>query len=81
MINFEADQPYQHSVYYMTLLISEKGWTKQQLLASIDEFKIDDLEAFIPKLLTQNIFIESIMYGNLTQEVFVLFIYYKILIR
>jgi insulysin len=68
-MNFEADQPYQHTVYYMTLLISEKGWTKQQLLNSINDFTVDDLQAFIPKLLTQNIFIESIMHGNLSQEV------------
>lgn len=69
LMNFEADQPYQHTVYYMTLLISEKGWTKQQLLNSINDFTVDDLQAFIPKLLTQNIFIESIMHGNLSQEV------------
>ena len=62
-MNFEADQPYQHTVYYMTLLISEKGWTKQQLLNSINDFTVDDLQAFIPKLLTQNIFIESIYFN------------------
>ncbi len=53
----------------MTLLISEKGWTKHQLLNCIDDFTVQDLQHFIPKLLTQNLFIESLMYGNLTQEV------------
>lgn len=68
LMNFEAEQPYQHSVYYLTLLISEKGWTKQQLLNTINDFTLEDLQAFIPRLLTHNIFIESIMYGNLTEE-------------
>lgn len=68
-MNFEAEQPYQHSVYYMTLLLSEKGWTKKQLLNAIDDFTVEDLQQFIPKLLTQNIFIEALMYGNLSEKV------------
>lgn len=67
-MNFEAEQPYQHSVYYMTLLLSEKGWTKKQALDTLDAFTIEDLQQFIPKLLTQNIFIESLMYGNLSEQ-------------
>ena len=78
-MNFEADQPYQHSVYYMTLLISEKGWTKKQLLNSLDEFTAEDLQQYIPKLLTQNVFIESLMYGNLSEQVRKLLIEIKIL--
>lgn len=68
LMNFEAEQPYQHSVYYMTLLLSEKGWSKAQLLNAIDDFTVADLQAFIPKLLTQNLFIESLMYGNLSKQ-------------
>jgi insulysin len=83
-MNHQADQPYQHSVYYMTFLISEKGWTKRQLLHAIEDFTVDDLQQFIPKLLTQNVFIESIMYGNLTEQVKMnankLFIFYFIIL-
>lgn len=67
-MNFEAEQPYQHSVYYMSLLLSEKGWTKKQLLDTVDDFTLEDLQQFIPKLLTKNIFIESLMYGNLSEQ-------------
>ena len=67
-MNFEAEQPYQHSVYYMTLLLSEKGWSKKQALDALDEFTLDDLQQFIPKLLTQNVFIESLMYGNVSEQ-------------
>lgn len=52
----------------MTLLLSEKGWTKKQALDTLDAFTIEDLQQFIPKLLTQNIFIESLMYGNLSEQ-------------
>ena len=68
-MNFEAEQPYSHSVYFMTLMLSEKGWTKLQLLETINDFTVDDLQQFIGKLFTQNVFIESIMYGNLTENV------------
>lgn len=71
LINFEAEQPYKHAVYYTTLLISEKGWTKKQLLESINDFTIEDLQEFIPKLLTKGLFIESIMFGNLTEKVII----------
>ena len=79
LANFEAEQPYKHAVYYTTLLISEKGWTKQQLLDAINDFTIDDLQNFIPKLLTSGIFIESVMFGNLHKNVkFILFKFFLI---
>jgi len=68
LINFEAEQPFKHAVYYMTVLISEKSWVKKQLLSTVNDFSIDDLQQFIPKLLTQGVFIESIIYGNITQK-------------
>jgi len=68
LVNFDAEQPYKHAVYYVTLLISEKGWSKQQLLECVNSFSLNDLQEFIPKLLTQNVFIESLVFGNVTQE-------------
>ena len=53
----------------MTLLIAEKGWSKAQLLNSLEDFSVQDLQAFIPKVLTKGMFIESIAYGNITQKV------------
>lgn len=34
--NFSAEQPYQHAVYYLTVLLTEHSWSKEELLASID---------------------------------------------
>lgn len=69
LINYEAEQPFKHAIYYMTHLISERGWTKKQLLNTLDDFNMEDLQNFIPKILSQGVFIESIMFGNLTKEV------------
>ncbi|RNA20606.1 insulin-degrading enzyme isoform X1, partial [Brachionus plicatilis] len=69
LINHEAEQPFKHVVYYMTHLISEKGWTKKQLLNTLNDFSLDDLQNFIPKVLSEGVFVESVMFGNLTQEV------------
>lgn len=34
--NFEAEQPYQHAVYYLAVLLAEQAWTKEELLAAAD---------------------------------------------
>lgn len=68
-MNFEADQPFKHSIYYLTLLISERGWEKKELLEAINEFTIDDQQRFIQQLLSNGIFVESIMFGNIDKNV------------
>lgn len=34
--NFSMEQPYQHAVYYLTVLLTEHSWTKKELLAAAD---------------------------------------------
>jgi insulysin len=68
LLNFEAEQTYKHAIYYTTLALSEHGWSKHQLLETIDDFTVDDLQRFIPKILTQGLFVSSLMFGNLTKE-------------
>lgn len=33
--NFNAEQPYQHAVYYLALLLTEHAWTKQELIDAV----------------------------------------------
>lgn len=33
--NFVADQPYQHSLYYLALILVENAWSKSELEAAI----------------------------------------------
>ncbi|CAG9861187.1 unnamed protein product [Phyllotreta striolata] len=61
--NFSAEQPYQHAVYYLTVLLTEHSWTKQELLAATDQLTIERLEAFIPQVLSK-MHIECLVHGN-----------------
>jgi secreted Zn-dependent insulinase-like peptidase len=31
--NFEKEQPYTHAVYYANIILSERQWTNEQILA------------------------------------------------
>ncbi|XP_008554389.2 insulin-degrading enzyme isoform X1 [Microplitis demolitor] len=64
--NFEADQPYQHAVYYLAVLLTEQGWSKDELLEAIEYLTFDRLEQFIPQLLSKT-HIECLIHGNLTE--------------
>ncbi|KAG5874566.1 hypothetical protein JTB14_019568 [Gonioctena quinquepunctata] len=65
--NFEAEQPYQHAVYYLTVLLTEHSWTKQELLSATDQITIERLEAFIPQILSK-MHIECLVHGNANKE-------------
>ncbi|VEN56875.1 unnamed protein product [Callosobruchus maculatus] len=65
--NFNAEQPYQHAVYYLTVLLTEHSWTKQELLAATEFITIDRLEAFIPQVLSK-MHIEAMVHGNANKQ-------------
>ncbi|XP_065170967.1 insulin-degrading enzyme isoform X2 [Atheta coriaria] len=65
--NFSAEQPYQHAVYYLAVLLTEHSWTKQELLATMDQVTIDRLEAFIPQILSK-MHIECFIHGNANKQ-------------
>ncbi|CAI9736365.1 insulin-degrading enzyme-like [Octopus vulgaris] len=65
--NFAAEQPHQHTMYYLTILMTEQMWTKTQLLEAVEDITCDDLQAFIPLLLSK-MYIEGLVYGNTSQE-------------
>lgn len=33
--NFNAEQPYQHAVYYLALILTEHAWTKHELIDAV----------------------------------------------
>lgn len=65
--NFAAEQPYQHAVYYLALLMTEHSWSKQELLAATDQLSIEQLEAFIPQLFSR-MHIECLIHGNVNRK-------------
>lgn len=65
--NFKTEQPYQHAIYYLAVLMTEHTWTKHELLAATDQLTVDQLEAFIPQMLSK-MHIESFLYGNVNRQ-------------
>ncbi|KAL0124001.1 hypothetical protein PUN28_006072 [Cardiocondyla obscurior] len=63
--NFAAEQPYQHAVYYLIVLLAEQVWLKEELLESTDHLTADRLQQFIPQLLSK-VHVECLIHGNVT---------------
>ncbi|XP_077053081.1 insulin-degrading enzyme isoform X2 [Siphateles boraxobius] len=65
--NFRAEQPHQHAMYYLRLLMTEVAWTKDELRDSLDDVTLPRLKAFIPQLLSR-LHIEALLHGNITKQ-------------
>jgi len=65
--NFVAEPPHQHALYYMSFLLEELAWHKDELLEALEEVTLEKLVAFIPDLLGR-LHIECLFHGNLTKE-------------
>nr|XP_040034007.1 insulin-degrading enzyme isoform X1 [Gasterosteus aculeatus aculeatus] len=66
--NFRAEQPHQHAMYYLRLLMTEVAWTKDELREALDDVTLPRLKAFIPQLLSR-LHIEALLHGNIPKEV------------
>uniref|UniRef100_A0AAV2JN19 RRM domain-containing protein n=1 Tax=Knipowitschia caucasica TaxID=637954 RepID=A0AAV2JN19_KNICA len=65
--NFRAEQPHQHAMYYLRLLMTEVAWTKDELRDALDDVTLARLKAFIPQLLSR-LHIEALIHGNILKE-------------
>ncbi|XP_077468560.1 insulin-degrading enzyme isoform X3 [Stigmatopora argus] len=65
--NFRAEQPHQHAMYYLRLLMTEVAWTKDELRDALEDVTLPRLKAFIPQLLSR-LHIEALLHGNITKE-------------
>lgn len=65
--NFNAEQPYQHAVYYLAVLLTEHSWTKNELLAATEQLSPELLESFIPQMLSR-VHIETLFHGNINKK-------------
>lgn len=53
--NFKAEQPYQHAVYYLALILTEQAWTKQELIDAVSCNDKKDI-LFLPNFIMINVF-------------------------
>ncbi|XP_034755125.1 insulin-degrading enzyme isoform X2 [Etheostoma cragini] len=65
--NFRAEQPHQHAMYYLRLLMTEVAWTKDELKEALEDVTLSRLKAFIPQLLSR-LHIEALLHGNIPKE-------------
>ena len=63
--NFKMEQPYSHASYRNNLLLAQRFWTKEELLAAVEDMDASKIQPFISELFA-NIHIECLMFGNLT---------------
>lgn len=61
--NAETEQPYQLAIYYLSVILTENAWTKQELLESAMILTPDMLQRFVKQFLSK-IHVESFLYGN-----------------
>ncbi|XP_069812626.1 insulin-degrading enzyme isoform X2 [Dendropsophus ebraccatus] len=65
--NFRAEQPHQHAMYYLRLLMTEVAWTKDELREALEDVTLARLKAFIPQLLSR-LHVEALLHGNITKQ-------------
>ncbi|XP_048268577.1 insulin-degrading enzyme isoform X2 [Bombus affinis] len=65
--NYKAEQPYQHAVYYLAVLLSEQIWMKDELLNATSHLTVERVQNFIPQFLSK-IHMECLMHGNITMS-------------
>lgn len=65
--NFQAQQPYSQAAYYLSILLQEHAWTKDELLKSTEYLTIERLSEFIPQLLAK-LHIEFLIHGNVNRD-------------
>ncbi|KRY77608.1 Insulin-degrading enzyme [Trichinella pseudospiralis] len=65
--NFDMESPYQHSMYYSTLLLSDRIWSKKELLREAIGLKIEMIDEFKRELFSE-MHIEALVFGNASEK-------------
>ncbi|XP_066587176.1 insulin-degrading enzyme isoform X2 [Prorops nasuta] len=65
--NYDADQPYQHAVYYLEALLSETIWLQDEMLEACSHLTADKVQDFIPQIFNK-CHIEGLIHGNVTSS-------------
>ncbi|KRX66110.1 Insulin-degrading enzyme [Trichinella sp. T9] len=65
--NFDMEPPYQQSMYYSTLLLSDRTWSKKELLREAVGLKIEMIDDF-KRILFSEMHIEALVFGNASEQ-------------
>ncbi|VDO93362.1 unnamed protein product [Soboliphyme baturini] len=61
--SFEMEQPYQHAVYYVNLIMSEQAWSNDEILHEAKELTVPQLQTFIGEFFAA-LNVEVLVHGN-----------------
>lgn len=67
LTNHAFSQPYSLSQYYTQLVVLDKIWSKEQLLAVCDSVKLEDVQDFAKEMLA-TFHLELFVHGNSTEK-------------
>uniref|UniRef100_A0A1I8Q5M0 Insulin-degrading enzyme n=1 Tax=Stomoxys calcitrans TaxID=35570 RepID=A0A1I8Q5M0_STOCA len=67
LANFNAEQPYQHSIYYLTLLLAENVWSNCELLDAIELVTYERVLSYAKEFFSR-LHTECFIYGNITKQ-------------
>jgi len=65
--NYASEQPYRHASYNNSVLLTQRYWTKADLLASLDHIEAEDIQDYLRRLF-RCVYVECLMCGNLTPQ-------------
>ncbi|KAH8419636.1 hypothetical protein KR222_011395, partial [Zaprionus bogoriensis] len=65
--NFKAEQPYQHSIYYLALLLTENAWANVELLDAMELVTYERVLNFAKEFF-QRLHTECFIFGNVTKQ-------------
>ncbi|XP_076374865.1 insulin degrading metalloproteinase isoform X2 [Megalopta genalis] len=65
--NSYADPPYARACYYLTVLLSEQVWMKDELLKATSYLTVERMQEFIPQFLSK-VHVECLIHGNVTKS-------------
>uniref|UniRef100_A0A1A9ZU27 Insulin-degrading enzyme n=1 Tax=Glossina pallidipes TaxID=7398 RepID=A0A1A9ZU27_GLOPL len=65
--NFYAEQPYQHSIYYLALLLTENAWANNELLEAMELVTFDRVISYAKQFLSR-LHTECFIYGNVNKK-------------
>lgn len=61
--NFKAEQPHTHAIFYLSSLLTEKAWNKNDLLDACKAVTVADVKEFMSELFSQ-VYIQALIHGN-----------------
>ncbi|XP_058980135.1 insulin-degrading enzyme-like isoform X1 [Musca domestica] len=65
--NFSAEQPYQHSMYYLTLLLTENVWSNYELLDAVELATYERVLTYAKEFFSR-LHTECFIYGNVAKK-------------